>query len=256
MSQLKEIPREGSTVFASHSKGNYPQLNKKVFIVGNCFRAGAIAMFARAGCTAASSIDDADLVVFLGGEDVDPALYGERALGGTYFNVRRDSEEIDVFTECMAASVPMFGICRGMQFLHVMNGGKLWQDVRNHTRPHNIKVVDTGEIIAASSMHHQMVIEDATTFVLAYAENPGHGETYQSYGREVSSSICLDVEAAVYPNINAIAVQGHPEVDGTPEFTAWTLTQIGEFLDELDGIERAVGGDSLRELISRAIHDV
>jgi len=232
------LPQDGQTTKREHGQDLYPQLRKKVHLVGSCFLSGAIEMFAKAGCTKAELLEDAELVVFLGGEDVDPALYGQKLVAGTYINPARDAREADIFAKCIELDKPMFGICRGMQFLHVMNGGKLYQNVEKHVYTHNI--VDMGgEIIRASSMHHQMCIENATTFPLAYAEKKGHGEAYTTGpsimdGNGVSvleTNDHLDLEAAVYPNIRALAVQGHPEVGGYPEFTVWCLDQLVEWFE-------------------------
>ncbi len=235
MSELTALPRDGAktpVVFGGLGEG-MPQLNLKVVFVGNCFLAGAIRMFRSAGCEITNDIREAELAVFLGGEDVDPALYGEKALRGTYFNRERDDREVEAFKFCQLKGIPMFGICRGMQFLHVMNGGKLYQHVHSHAGGnHGIRDERTGEIVMVSSMHHQMCIEDDMTFPIAYAEQPGHSGTYIEASKEVSDPRHRDLEAAVYPAINAICVQGHPEV-GPPAFTKWSLEQISEFLDEL-----------------------
>jgi GMP synthase-like glutamine amidotransferase len=223
--------REGVEVTGHTKKSEYPNLALKVYIEGNCFLSGAIAMFARAGCTRAASVEEAELVCFLGGEDVDPSLYGERCLVHTHFNKNRDERETRVFEKCVELGTPMFGICRGMQFLHVMNGGKLFQHVSNHAgRPHKIKDVQTGEVLIASSLHHQMCIEDATTFPIAYAVTPGGH--YETYARIINTDKHEDLEGAVYPNINAIAVQGHPELGDIPAYTEWALNKVQEFLDE------------------------
>jgi len=209
----------------------YPQLSLRVHIVGTCFIEGAVQLLAKAGCTAAKGLPDAELVVFLGGADIDPQLYGEKALGCTSFSVSSDTRDVAAFTEALHLGIPMFGICRGMQFLHAMNGGTLYQDVANHTRTHNI--IDTdGQIIRASSMHHQMCIEDDNTIPLAYAEQKGLGSHYLTYAKHTTDPTHDDLEAAVYPDINAIAVQGHPEVGGYPEYSAWCLTQIDQFMNE------------------------
>lgn len=226
------FPKEGSTSSRGHSiKDEYPQLKRKVFIVGNCYLSGAIELFAKAGCKAAPSLKESELVVFLGGEDVDPSLYGEKPHRTTYFNKARDEREMDVFAEALSLGIPMFGICRGMQFIHVMGGGKLHQNVQNHTCSHNI--VDTeGNVIRASSMHHQMCIVNDDLYPLAFAEEKGHGSPYEGCNQTMSWKNHEDLEAAVYPDLTAIAVQGHPEVGGYPEYSAWCLSQIGEFLEQ------------------------
>lgn len=230
------LPSDGAETKRRHGDDEYPRLGLKVFIVGSCFLSGVIEMFAKAGCRRAESIEDADLLCFTGGEDVDPRLYGEEPIKGTYFSVTRDERECDIFAKAVELSKPMFGICRGMQFLHVMNGGKLYQDVDRHGFAHPLTLLDgTRTTWFASSMHHQMCIDNATTFPLAFA--PGHSKRYESYDAEskttrtFSTDTNLDLEAAAYPNIRAIAVQGHPEVGGYPEFTIWALNELKYFLD-------------------------
>ena len=44
-----------------------------------------------------SDIQDADLVVFTGGEDIDPALYGKYPHKQTWFNRDRDKTEVEFF---------------------------------------------------------------------------------------------------------------------------------------------------------------
>lgn len=210
------------TATVKHGGVSYPTLNLDVHIVGNCFLSGAIGLFAMAGCRKAESLKEADLVVFLGGADIDPQLYGEKSLGCTSFSPACDTRDVDAYAEALHYGIPMFGICRGQQFLHAMAGGKLYQDVRNHASSHNIVDVASGEVIRASSMHHQMVIENDDMQVLAYAEKPGHGREYLTYSKHTTDPTHRDVEAAIYPSISAIAVQGHPEVGGYPEYSAWS----------------------------------
>lgn len=230
--RFNALPDDSSKTGNVNHKSNdvtYPQLGLKVLFVGNCFLGGAISLFANAGCKPARDVGDADLLVFLGGEDVDPQLYGEQPMRGTYFNRARDDREMDLFIAAQEAGKPCFGICRGMQFLHVMNGGKLYQHVSNHAgRDHFITDVRTGNKVMASSMHHQMCIIDDTTFPLAVSK--GHSGTYAEYTRELMSDRVEDLEACVWPAINAIGVQGHPEVAGLPEYSAYCLTLVEEFL--------------------------
>mgnify|MGYP003293956065 CR=1 FL=1 len=68
-----------------------------------------------------------DLVLFTGGEDVNPARYGAAPspkLGR--MNLRRDEYEFALFAACVAERKPVFGICRGVQFLNVAEGGSLF----------------------------------------------------------------------------------------------------------------------------------
>lgn len=221
-----------------------PNLDLKVLIVGTCFLGGAIRMFHEAGCHKADSIKEADLVCFLGGADVNPELYGEHAIRQTSFSKGCDDRDMDAFTEAMLHEKPMFGICRGHQLLAVMNGSKLYQHVDGHAgRPHKIKDLATGEVVLATSLHHQLVIEDDSVFPLAYSEGHSSGR-YVTAKSELSSNAVREVEAAVFPNINALGVQGHPELPDIPAYTEWCMRKVDEFMNEM----RLMGNNSKHSL--------
>src|SRR3990167_7491962 len=73
--------------------------------------------------------DKVDLIVFTGGEDINPALYNEKPDGTSWWDDERDRDEINWFNYAKNNRVPMVGICRGLQFLNVMSGGKLIQNL-------------------------------------------------------------------------------------------------------------------------------
>ncbi|MFI5259891.1 MAG: gamma-glutamyl-gamma-aminobutyrate hydrolase family protein [Candidatus Limnocylindrales bacterium] len=67
-----------------------------------------------------------------GGPDIDPALYHETMEGATDLDPARDSLERVAWHEAERRSVPVFGICRGLQAINVFSGGTLIQDVPDH----------------------------------------------------------------------------------------------------------------------------
>jgi putative glutamine amidotransferase len=67
-------------------------------------------------------------LVLLGGADVDPALYGEAVRPEVYgIDAARDRFEVGLTRAALAVSLPLFGVCRGVQVLNVALGGTLWQ---------------------------------------------------------------------------------------------------------------------------------
>lgn len=64
-----------------------------------------------------------------GGEDVDPALYGEAIEGSVDVSPERDAVEGRALDAALAEGLPVLAICRGFQFLNVHRGGSLWQDL-------------------------------------------------------------------------------------------------------------------------------
>jgi hypothetical protein len=183
----------------------------RVLVVGGGFQ--YLKMFFDAGFRGATSVEDANIVCFTGGEDVDPQLYGEVALPCTGFSPRRDEKEAFIYGEAIGAQKPMIGICRGGQFLNVMNGGKLWQDVNNHAirGTHPIQNLKTGDIInGMTSTHHQMMIpaRDADVIALGCLSTRKQSAT-ELMERETPE--LDDTEVVWYPDSLSLCFQPHPE---------------------------------------------
>jgi len=79
----------------------------------------------------AAQLDLLDGLLFSGGLDIRPSLYGEHDVhpateteaGG------RDEHEIALVRAAVARDLPIFAICRGLQVLNVALGGTLYQDL-------------------------------------------------------------------------------------------------------------------------------
>lgn len=186
-------------------------MDLRVFVVGGGFQ--YTKMFFDAGFKGARNVEDADIVCFTGGSDVDPNFYGEKALPGTGFNRRRDDVEAYIYGECLGLKKAMVGICRGGQFLNVMNDGKLWQDVNNHAISGGHEVIDkrTGHVVPnMTSTHHQMMIPAVDAKVIAVANLSTHkkSEKMEWNGQPVTWQ---DVEVVWYNSTNCLCFQPHPE---------------------------------------------
>jgi putative glutamine amidotransferase len=71
-----------------------------------------------------------DGLVLMGGADVCPETYGEKALKPAWNGDRiRDDYEIALLRAFMEQRKPVLGICRGAQIVNVAQGGTLWQDL-------------------------------------------------------------------------------------------------------------------------------
>lgn len=137
------------------------------------------------GANAARSIMAVvDGLVLTGGEDVDPALYGQprhERLGTV--NRLRDETEIALVHAAREAGKPVLAICRGPQLLNVALGGTLIQDIPSsfpnalphnsedgrNARTHDISIEPDSRIatavgatrISVNSLHHQSILQPA-----------------------------------------------------------------------------------------------
>ncbi|MBQ8576675.1 MAG: gamma-glutamyl-gamma-aminobutyrate hydrolase family protein [Clostridia bacterium] len=121
-----------------------------------------------------------DGILFSGGCDLHPNLYGEEVLPECdTIAPERDAFEALLFSEVERAELPVLGICRGIQSLNVFAGGSLYQDIPGHRDVRHPVRIEAGTHlhtilgkteISANSYHHQAVKVPAPGFVVsAYA---------------------------------------------------------------------------------------
>ncbi len=156
--------------------------------------------------------EDADLVCFTGGADVSPELYGEKNFA-SYNQRERDNLERLVYHDCLELDLPMVGICRGGQFLNVMNGGKMFQHVESHAIGGTHPIIDlgTGDTIQVTSTHHQMMRPNYDTAeVLAIANLGGIKQSWDG-AKVVTTRDENDTEVVWYEDTKSLCFQPHPE---------------------------------------------
>lgn len=152
-----------------------------------------------------SSFHKADVIVFTGGEDVTPTLYGGTQHPQTMNNVSRDMREISVFTSALAMGKKMVGICRGGQFLNVMSGGVMYQHCTDHCRNHVVQ--SRFGTFDVTSTHHQIMVPGVAATTLATS---GH-EAFCEIGFQDGYEKVDTAEVLYYEHTKALCFQPHPE---------------------------------------------
>lgn len=166
-----------------------------------------------------SSVKDADIVLFTGGEDVSPSLYNEPCSNFTHCNPHRDASEKLVFNQARELEKHMIGICRGAQLLCVLSGGRLVQHQENKNRYHKLyfkpktnEEMTLPAMVSISSEHHQLAypfdMHPSLYRVLASAaESRFH---LDGKGVEMLGNV-PEPEIVYYPLTRCLGIQGHPE---------------------------------------------
>lgn len=144
-----------------------------------------------------------DLVIFTGGEDVTPSLYHEENVA-SWCDWHRDAYEIEKFEEF--SDTPKAGICRGGQFLNVMSGGRMYQDVDGHSGNHVTYDLETGKEYEVTSTHHQMMRPSDDGEVVGVAN-----ETTYVRSAKGESTVEDDIEVVYYAKTKSLCFQPHPE---------------------------------------------
>jgi putative glutamine amidotransferase len=159
-------------------------------------------------------LDRIDGIIFAGGSDVDPGLYGEAPHPTTHVKPERDAAEMLLLRAALARDLPLLGICRGLQLMAVAYGGRLHQhlpEVLGHTghRPtsgakfgeHPVRLVSgtmchkiLGDEVLVNSFHHQGIADPGRLTVSGWSPEDELIEAAEDPGRTF-----------------AIGVQWHPE---------------------------------------------
>ena len=157
---------------------------------------------------------DYKLILFTGGADISPELYNDTSpLGYCSYNKNADTIDIDVYTIARKYNIKMTGICRGSQFINVMNGGRMMHHITNHgtSDGHMFMSEALMKPIKVNTLHHQMSIIGPKGFVIGWCPEKrsnkyiGRNDIEEKWDKP-------EVEAILYPESLCCGVQYHPEM--------------------------------------------
>jgi gamma-glutamyl-gamma-aminobutyrate hydrolase PuuD len=182
--------------------------------VRSVVRAGGVPLLVPPGAAAEEALDALDGLIFSGGSDLDPELYGEEAHAETVGIVReRDDFELDLMRAALARDVPLLAICRGSQVLNVALGGGLEQHVPDRV------AADTHKHTPGVFAEHEVDVLDGTKLASVVGRRSAvKSHHHQGYGklgtglREAAQAEDGTIEALEDPNRRfTLGVLWHPE---------------------------------------------
>lgn len=179
------------------------------------------------------NIDQADVVVFGGGKDIDPGFYGEKVGARTDSPSNRDKKEKEDFDYVQrlrkeGKNVKIVGVCRGLQLICALSGGRLIQDVSNHCGNHFMSTFDKQKI-PVNSIHHQMIypynLEKDKYKILGWSTN----NLSSRYLNGKDKSMWLptnfkELEVVLFKDTAALGYQLHPEMLFSRKNAEWGPT--------------------------------
>jgi gamma-glutamyl-gamma-aminobutyrate hydrolase PuuD len=155
-----------------------------------------------------------DVILFGGGADISPTLYGQkpnRYTGAGNVLSGRDKAEKILFEHAQKVGAKSLGICRGAQLVCALSGGSLIQHVTNHgnSAGHDMKTND-GQIIHVCSVHHQMMNPFNTEHeLIGWAKD--NISTCYLVENDKQVEVKVEPEVVWFPKTQALGIQYHPE---------------------------------------------
>jgi putative glutamine amidotransferase len=166
-------------------------------------------------------VESCDGILFSGGEDLHPELYGKPEFMQEYglkeIIPQRDQFEYEVIKKSFDKKKPVLGICRGLQLINVYLGGSLVPDIPSlfHSTAH-------GKIGGQDQTHFIRIEPDSILHAISHQElgivNSAHHQSVDRPAKELKISAFSEpaiVEAMEWKEPAKkswlLMVQWHPE---------------------------------------------
>jgi len=161
-------------------------------------------------------LDTVDGLVLSGGEDIDPARYGQAPHAALdTVSTERDAMEFAVLEGALRRRLPVLAICRGLQLLNVAWGGTLIQDLPSQ-RP---DALDHRQRTAIDSTCHDVTVEPGSALhsaagAEAMRVNSFHHQAVDSLANGLRAVAWAEdgvIEGVEAAEDWVVGVQWHPE---------------------------------------------
>ncbi|MBX3071961.1 MAG: gamma-glutamyl-gamma-aminobutyrate hydrolase family protein [Thermomicrobiales bacterium] len=167
-------------------------------------------------------LDLVDGLIFSGGADLDPALFGDSDVHDETYGLdeERDSFELELMRAAVAADKPVLCICRGIQVLNVAFGGTLHQHIADQVEsplPHRQHLVG---VPGGDDSHDVALTPGSRTAEMYGASSLRVNSLHHQSAKELGEGLAIDgmapdgvIEAISRPDSTfVVGVQWHPEM--------------------------------------------
>ena len=192
----------------------------------------------------AEAVKQCDALVLTGGHDVDPSLYHHPVRHPKIVEVdrKRDDFERSVLDVALGLSIPVLGICRGLQLVNVHFGGTLIADLEDVGYRSHRSVDDSMEV------RHPIRVEQVGLLACIVGSpvgvvNSSHHQAVAAPGKGLRVSARSDdgvIEAMEFADGGErsflLLVQWHPERMETSE-NPYSIGILGAFLHAAEFVQ-------------------
>lgn len=180
------------------------------------------------------NVDELDGIVFTGGVDIDPQRYGQRRGCKTWIDQERDAVEFPLMHRALQRALPILAICRGMQLLNVVTGGRLFQDIPTEVR---------SGFVHSGGARHPIFIKPDTHLDWLSPDREIVVNSYHHQGVLVPHGLGAGlIVSAIAPDGVVEVVEGNPDV-----FKGWIMGV--QFHPERVGINDTLSYEVLCDLL-------
>ncbi len=157
-----------------------------------------------------------DGIVFIGGNDYDPALYGKPSHPTVELVLKeRQDYDLALCRAVLARRIPALAICGGLQLVNIVAGGTLQVHVEGHRSKDPKTIAEHAVTVAAGSALARVLQTTALRINSSHhqaADTPGKGLRVTAHAEDG----CIEALEATDARF-LLAVQWHPERMQTPE---------------------------------------
>lgn len=153
---------------------------------------------------------DYDGLILCGGNDINPTYYNEELNGSVDIDDSRDASEYALMKAFIDARKPIMGICRGCQFLNIVFGGTMYQDIPNAKEHSTFSDSDLVHSVTAThgSFIHSLYGEQ-------FMVNSFHHQAIKKLGNNLEVVMTASdgkiIEGIKHKTLPIFGVQWHPE---------------------------------------------
>lgn len=120
-------------------------------------------------------VEKSKMVIFPGGQDINPKIYGQEYTHSFGYSDHRDDVEMEILALSLKLGKKILGVCRGHQLINAYLGGDMVQDLYQdlkirHGGGHELVYLTQESIIRSffkhvNSIHHQGVTKPGDNLV-------------------------------------------------------------------------------------------